>query len=151
MFLLKVNVIDKTFIKEIWVQKRHIYSFFTILRIFLKHPSQCLLPSHSRLPWGIISEKFNEHIWINAGKVVLGQKVSHFRDVPRMIFIPVYRYGRPKSGAQKRKYIFLYNVLLQAIIQVRKHTLLIVNHFKTWETPAIGDHQHFNIELLGGS
>ena len=46
--------------------------------------------------------------------------------------------------------------LSKVYFQVRKNTLLIVNHSETREKPIQGfyqidDHQHFNIELLVGS
>ena len=57
-------------------------------------------------------------------------------DIPRRIFLPVYRYGCPNSGAQKRKFMF-YNRIFFFLLnpskvysQVRKNTLLIVNHSK---------------------
>ena len=66
-------------------------------------------------------------------------------EIPRITFIPVYRYGHPNSDAQKRKNTFFYTdifyhrpcfFLLNQIkinFQLRKHILSIVNHSKAWE------------------
>ena len=32
----------------------------------------------------------------------------YISDISRRIFIPLYQYGCPNSGAQKRKYTFIY-------------------------------------------
>ena len=63
-------------------------------------------------------------------------------DVPKRIFIPVYWYGCPNYGTQKKKYTFIYSDIfcpslyffllnrIKVCFQVRKHTLSIVNHPK---------------------
>ena len=63
-------------------------------------------------------------------------------DVPKRIFIPVYWYGCPNYGTQKKKYTFIYSDVfcpslyffllnrIKVCFQVRKHTLSIVNHPK---------------------
>ena len=106
-------------------------------------------------PYRGISSRHNKYTW-NFPKNDLFESLHHVETqgicenlenipsyIPRRIFLPVYRYGCPNSGAQKRKFMF-YNRIFFFLLnpskvysQVRKNTLLIVNHSKTWEAPGL--------------